>query len=59
MTGIAFTLWERVDLGADRLFGLISVGLSNFREPRRPSSDIGLFRDTENRSAATATTGLS
>jgi len=33
LTAIALSLRERLDLGPDRLFRLVGVGLSNFRDP--------------------------
>jgi len=32
LTAIALSLRERVDLGPDKLFRLVGVGISNFRE---------------------------
>jgi hypothetical protein len=40
---IALSLRERIDLGPARLFRLVGVGLSNFRDIDRPSSP--LFED--------------
>jgi len=44
LTAIALSLRERVDLGANRLYRLIGVGLSNFRDPaqelERDAGDI-------------------
>src|SRR5258708_286555 len=34
LTAIALSLRERADLGSERLFRLVGVGLSNFREPQ-------------------------
>ena len=42
LTAIALSLCERVDLGQDRLFRLVGVGLSNFREMQHPDPAIGL-----------------
>ncbi|HEX9200389.1 MAG TPA: DNA polymerase IV [Acidobacteriaceae bacterium] len=38
LTAIALSLCERVDLGPERLFRLVGVGLSNFREPQPAES---------------------
>lgn len=43
LTEIALALRERVDLGAGRLFRLIGVGLSNFRESGEASAKPPLF----------------
>jgi DNA polymerase-4 len=43
LTDIALALLERVDLGADRLFRLIGVGLSNFRESDEAHANPPLF----------------
>ncbi len=40
LTAIALALRERVDLGPARLFRLIGVGLSNFREPQEVVSIV-------------------
>jgi DNA polymerase-4 len=45
LTDIALALRERVDLGADRLFRLIGVGLSNFRESEDAWANGHLFSD--------------
>jgi DNA polymerase-4 len=39
LTAIALRLRERVDLGADRLYRLIGVGLSNLRDPEQDAED--------------------
>ncbi|ACO31675.1 MULTISPECIES: DNA polymerase IV [Acidobacterium] len=39
LTAIALSLRERVDLGADRLYRLIGVGLSNFRDPEPDAAE--------------------
>jgi DNA polymerase-4 len=42
LTSIALSLCERVDLGPERLFRLVGVGLSNFRETQHEeSANIG------------------
>jgi DNA polymerase-4 len=43
LTAIALSLRERIDLGPARLFRLVGIGLSNFRELERPSPP--LFED--------------
>jgi len=40
LTTIALALRERIDLGPGRLFRLVGVGLSNFRELERPSPPL-------------------
>jgi len=42
LTAIALSLCERVDLGPSRLFRLVGVGLSNFRETQCAAPAIGL-----------------
>ena len=42
LTSIALSLCERVNLGPDRLFRLVGVGLSNFRETQRADPAAGL-----------------
>ena len=39
LTRVALELRDRVDLGPNRLFRLVGVGLSNFREAEPSSSD--------------------
>jgi DNA polymerase-4 len=43
LTAIALSLCERVDLGPTRLFRLVGVGLSNFREMRHGNPAIELY----------------
>jgi DNA polymerase-4 len=43
LTAIALSLRERVDLGPNRLFRLVGVGLSNFREMQHSGPAIGLI----------------
>jgi DNA polymerase-4 len=43
LTNLALSLRDRIDLGPTRLFRLVGVGLSNFREPEGPSPP--LFED--------------
>jgi len=43
LTTIALRLRERVDLGPQRRFRLVGVGLSNFRKPNDSSSQSALF----------------
>ena len=45
LTAIALSLCERVDLGPERLFRLVGVGLSNFREMRHADQLSGLSYD--------------
>jgi DNA polymerase IV len=40
LIAIALSLRERIDLGPTRLFRLVGVGLSNFREPEGPSPPL-------------------
>jgi DNA polymerase-4 len=43
LTTIALALRERVELGPDRRFRLVGVGLSNFCEPEEASAQAALF----------------
>jgi DNA polymerase-4 len=43
-TAIALSLRERVDLGPERLFRLVGVGLGNFREFQHADSAIALLQ---------------
>jgi DNA polymerase-4 len=43
LTAIALGLRDRVDLGPQRRFRLVGVGLSNFRDPEDPPLQSGLF----------------
>lgn len=47
LTAIALSLRERIDLGQDRLFRLVGVGLSNFREAQHLDSRLGLDHRTD------------
>jgi DNA polymerase-4 len=42
LTAIAISLRERADFGPERLFRLVGVGLSNFRETQQAQPDIAL-----------------
>jgi len=44
LTTIALDLRDRVDLGPNRLFRLVGIGLSNFRDPEDSSAQPALFQ---------------
>ena len=58
LTAIALSLRERADLGPERLFRLVGVGLGNFRESREADRSAVSLQSPVGRSTAQCSLGL-